>query len=661
MTKMRDVFGNINDRIIRGLPEWTKHIAAVMASVVNMTTAIIRGAGAVFRAIKRIFDMIPTELRILMGAFTAFSAYIRAGPIGKMMMAFALLMMLVEDFFVYLDGGDALLGGLWRTLINLWDALNEGGGFIDRLRAGFISAMETISGWIGRATDWIRDFWRQLQEGDAIENFSGAFERVGNAVGSVFRALTGGFDTLVGGTTPFLVWLISEALPGAISLIASMAGAVANAVGWFFELSHAREILTGLAVAIGSLVAGIKLYNAYLVVTKTLQTALNAIKMLNPKVAIITAIIAAVALLIKNWDTVADFFQSLWERITGIFRSAIDSIVGFFRGIIEWIRDNWLALALFLINPLAGVFKFLYDNFEGFRNFVDNVVAAIKRFFTGLWRNITEGAKNFVNAVVGFFVQMRERKQEAVQGIVAFFLGLWERVKEGVVAFVAAVVRFFAGMIEGIGEMIGRITGFFSSAWETAKELARAFIEGVLNIFRPLVDFLNGIGDRIRSIFGGRQTLEVDANLNVSEPSAGHAEGGIFDKEHVARFAEGNQAEAIVPLTKPNRAREVLSGIADYFGIGKQQADGESVGAMRSIADSIAGMYSALRAMDAGLSQPVSQHTTYVTYNYNNQTYDLKSNYNISDTSGKPATVAKAVDGTKQNQMRNLQGILGTV
>jgi len=382
-----------------------------------------------------------------------------------------------------------------------------------------------------------------------------------------------------------------------------------------------------LAVAIGSLVAGIKLYNAYLKVTKTLQTALNAIKMLNPKVAIIAAIIAAIALLIKNWDSVADFFLGLWERVTGIFRSAIDSIVGLFRDIVDWIRNNWLALALFLINPLAGVFKFLYDNFEGFRNFVDNVVAAVKRFFLGLWRNITEGAKNFVNTVVGFFVRMRERKQEAVQGIVAFFLGLWERVKEGVVAFVAAVVGFFTGMIEGIGEMIGRITGFFSSAWETAKELARAFIEGVLNIFRPLVDFLNGIGHRIRSIFGGRKTLEVDANINVNEPSpgaprppppapsAGHAEGGIFDKEHVARFAEGNQAEAIVPLTKPNRAREVLSGIADYFGIGKQPADGESVGAMRSIADSIAGMYSALRAMEAGLGQPVSPHTTYVTYN----------------------------------------------
>jgi len=556
MEKLRGVFSGLNESIIRNMPEWSKSIASVMGSVVNITTATIRGAGAVFRAIRSIFDMIPAEIRVLTGVLTGFMTFIKAGPIGKMMMLFTVLMLLVEDFFTYLDGGEALLGGLWRMLINLWSALNEGGGVIDRLRATFISAMEVIGEWIDRAIGWVRNLWKQLRESDALDNFRNAFERVGSAIGRVFQALRDVFGILVGDTTPFLVWLISEALPNIIGLFADIVGRVAGAVSWFAQLKGAREIIIALAGAIGAVVAAMKIYNAYLLVTTKLQAALNAIKMLNPKVAIIAAIIAAVALLIRNWEGVAGFFRSLWDRITGIFRTAIDGIVGFFRGIPDTV------------------------------------------------------------------------------------LAVWETVKAGVQAFIAAIIGFFVWLIEGIGEKIGFIVGIFSSAWDTARDLARAFIDSVLNIFRPLTDFLSGIGDRIRSIFGGRKTLNVDANLNVSEPSAGHAEGGIFDKEHVARFAEGNRAEAVVPLTKPSRAREVLAGIASYLGGAREM----------------------LGSMQTRLNQPAPSYTTYVTNNYDNRVYnnDMKSNYNINDTSGKPKSVASAVDRTKHLQLRNLQGVLNT-
>lgn len=41
----------------------------------------------------------------------------------------------------------------------------------------------------------------------------------------------------------------------------------------------------------------------------------------------------------------------------------------------------------------------------------------------------------------------------------------------------------------------------------------------------------------------------------VFNPTAGHALGGIFDREHIARFAEGNKPEAVIPLSSSLRSR----------------------------------------------------------------------------------------------------------
>ena len=42
----------------------------------------------------------------------------------------------------------------------------------------------------------------------------------------------------------------------------------------------------------------------------------------------------------------------------------------------------------------------------------------------------------------------------------------------------------------------------------------------------------------------------------------GHAKGGIFDREHIARFAEGNKAEAIIPLEDNSAMQPFVDAIS---------------------------------------------------------------------------------------------------
>ena len=42
----------------------------------------------------------------------------------------------------------------------------------------------------------------------------------------------------------------------------------------------------------------------------------------------------------------------------------------------------------------------------------------------------------------------------------------------------------------------------------------------------------------------------------------GHALGGIFNREHVARFAEGNKAEAVIPLENASAMQPFVNAIS---------------------------------------------------------------------------------------------------
>ena len=633
MEKLRDVFSNLNSKIIVSMPDWTRRIAGVMASVVNITASVIRGAAAIFNGIKRVFDMIPKEVKILTGILAAFVAFIRAGPVGKLMMIFALLMLLVEDFFVYLDGGEALLGGFWGWLIKIWEKLNESGGIIDRMKTAFTGAMDAVVGAILWIIDWISGLYNRMQELGVIENWGDTFTRVGEAIGNVFDAVKTTLSVLLSGFSdgadtvqPFLAWLLAVALPDAIGLIADLVSGVADAISWFMNLNYAKEILIGLGKAIGAIIIAKKVWAG-------VQTILNAIMMANPITLIILAVLALIAiviLLVKNWDKVAEFFKGLWERIKNIFKAAIDTVVGFFKGIIDWIKDNFKSIVLFIINPFAGVFNYLYENFEGFRNFIDNIVSAIKNFFVGLWEKI----KDVFSAVAEWFHdkfnQAVESINEVFSVIVEFFSGIWG----DIVGVFSVVVDFFKEVFgnayDEILSIFSGIIDFFSGIWEGVLKGIRGFADKAIGFLQPIMDFIGGIGNFVGGLFGGKKN-------NAADTLPGHAEGGIFDKPHIANFAEDGP-EAVIPLTKPGRAKEILGGVMNYLNNGRQ----------------------AIKSLDSGMQQQAQNVNNTNANTINNYNISMPSSYNINDTSGRPEQVATAVERKEQQKIRNLQACLNT-
>lgn len=53
------------------------------------------------------------------------------------------------------------------------------------------------------------------------------------------------------------------------------------------------------------------------------------------------------------------------------------------------------------------------------------------------------------------------------------------------------------------------------------------------------------------------------ARSRISSVLPGHATGGVFNKEHVARFAEGNRAEAVIPLQNKTAMQPFVDAVSD--------------------------------------------------------------------------------------------------
>lgn len=106
----------------------------------------------------------------------------------------------------------------------------------------------------------------------------------------------------------------------------------------------------------------------------------------------------------------------------------------------------------------------------------------------------------------------------------------------------------------------------FAGWWSDTYEGFKKWVDDILGLFGRLAETAGSLWDDIFGDEKGTKTISIAEGLTRPSSLGGHAEGGIFNKEHIARFAEGNKAEAIIPLQNPSAMQPfvdaVVAGIA---------------------------------------------------------------------------------------------------
>ena len=327
--------------------------------------------------------------------------------------------------------------------------------------AGYASneASGTIQGSVAMA----KAAWSNLVTGLADENadFDTLLTNFLDSVGKVAENLLPKVSVIIGkipdmvrGLMPMIPPLVAELLPVAIEGVSSiisgvgailpeLVSTVVSSIGQIISKSFEQMPTPMLIIAgaIAAITAGIAAYNAVVAIKNIIdkvqekgvkklvaaQIAQNAAFLASPIFWIIAGIVALVAAFVILWNKCEgfrNFFINMWNGIKTAFGV-----------VVNWIKENWQTMLLFLINPLAGVFKYCYEHFEGFRNMVNNVIASVISFFVGLWGKIKSmftavavaisngvvGAfKSVINTVIGFAERIINGFFNSINGAIGF-------------------------------------------------------------------------------------------------------------------------------------------------------------------------------------------------------------------------------------------------
>ncbi|QQE81602.1 hypothetical protein [Alicyclobacillus sp. SO9] len=128
MTKIHSALKSVNHMIVKGMPVWTKRVAAVMYSFVTAGEEIARAIKKIYDKVKSFANNLPKWAKKAAAAIAIISLAMNTTPFGKFMMALGAALLLLQDFLTYLkDPKKAALTPLWNELMKIKGALKEVG------------------------------------------------------------------------------------------------------------------------------------------------------------------------------------------------------------------------------------------------------------------------------------------------------------------------------------------------------------------------------------------------------------------------------------------------------------------------------------------------------------------------------------------------------
>ena len=302
--------------------------------------------------------------------------------------------------------------------------------------------------------------------------------------------------------------------PTIISIIAGIAAGMLawNVVTMIQGLISAFKVwkttTEGLTIAQKLLNTAIKLSNTAI---KSLNTAMAA----NPIGIVITVVSALVAALVTLFATNEDFRNkviAVWEAVKETAVKVFGAIADFFtvtipnafNSFINFVKSNWQALLLFIVNPFAGAFKLIYDNCATFREFVDNFVANVKQFFQNLWDGLVAIFQN-----VGQW--FTDRFTEAYNGVTGVFASIgqwfgarWQDIKNALALVATWFLTMFTNAYTNVTNVFASIGQWFGARWQDIKNALALVATWFLTMFTNAYNNVTCVFAAIGSWFGAR-------------------------------------------------------------------------------------------------------------------------------------------------------------
>lgn len=240
--------------------------------------------------------------------------------------------------------------------------------------------------------DMLNSILNTIREITASEGFQKFLNGVSNAFSGILTFTKPVLDDFLS-----LIKPLSEI---ALSIAGDILNSIGNALKWIGDNEIAVTILESLAIAIGLVVAGIKLYNfvqsgalvatlkhtAALIAQGVAWVAANWPILLI--VAAITAVIAIIILCVKHWDEIKETVTNVCNKMKETVSNWVNNVGQFFSN-----------LKINIVNKVTEIRDGIKNKFQEAYNGIRNIFSNIGNFFNGIWRNIKNTFTNLGTSI----------------------------------------------------------------------------------------------------------------------------------------------------------------------------------------------------------------------------------------------------------------------
>lgn len=323
------------------------------------------------------------------------------------------------------------------------------------------SILENILAIIGNIAEAYSNAWKYEGNGDTIiQTMADILNSILNTIREItasegFQKFLNGVSNAFSGILTFIkpvlddfLSLIKPLSEIALSIAGDILNSIGNALKWIGDNEIAVTILESLAIAIGLVVAGIKLYNfvqsGALVATLKHTAALIAqgiawvaanwpILLI---VAAITAVITIIILCVKHWEEIK-------ETVTDVCNKMKETVSNWCKNVGEFFSNLWKNIS----NTFSNIGQWFSDKFKSAVEGIKNAFSSVRSFFSGVWQGITSIFSNIPN----WFRDKFSQAWQAVKNVFSTGGRIFDGIKEGILSGLKSIVN---AIIIGINKVI---------------------------------------------------------------------------------------------------------------------------------------------------------------------------------------------------------------
>lgn len=275
------------------------------------------------------------------------------------------------------------------------------------------------------------------------------------------------------------------------------------------------------------------------------------------------------------WTDTWEGLSKWWNDTVNIF-SDWDSITSETLG--NWWSSTWDGFSTWWSDTWDGFSTWWSDTWDGLQTWAENNRRGYDEWRSDTFSTISGWTSDTWDKISGWYNDTMEKYKEWVRGV-GDTLNKWaDDMLRVIGGFCIAALKAFAQWCEDTAAAIGQwfrdliddIKQWWSNLWNPDSwEDGWGMVDNWFSdLLTDIGDWFRGIGTSVKNwwsgLWDGLDTPDVSGGTFSGGGGwfGGHATGGVFNREHIARFAEGNKAEAIIPLENSSAMQPFVDAVS---------------------------------------------------------------------------------------------------